>query len=309
LRGNRQTNRQQNEERRSSPAPSAASSQAAASLQAAANSRIEEQSSSPAAADSSPPRQIAALTPPRIVAAPSKLFNNETLADLVISPHIRKWEPIANGKLEKPPVDNVDYTHMIPGGLKGLLKRQGEQNERAMHNILGHAGRKVKQEAKERILARQEEQRNRQAFHMLQDPGNKQKLRCPHILTPVPMGLPSTSAEWNKKDSDEWCRKHVPNWHSGRKIIDVVSDDDKMDSYYEEVKKLYKVPRPTTGRTSTLQPASAATQRHQQRPHAHQMTAGNNKACSLSRQFTNNFLHFLTNWRMHVYTFAYNPPL
>jgi hypothetical protein len=36
-----------------------------------------------------------------------------------------------------------------------------------MQNILGHAGRKVKQEAKEWILAQQEEQRNRQAFYML----------------------------------------------------------------------------------------------------------------------------------------------
>jgi hypothetical protein len=78
---------------------------------------------------------------------------------------------------------------------------------------------------------------------MLQDPGNKQKLCCPNVLAPVPMGLSSTSAEWKKKDSDEWCRKHVPNWHSGRKIINVVNDDDKMDSYYEEGKKLYSVPQ------------------------------------------------------------------
>jgi hypothetical protein len=116
----------------------------------------------PVSADSSPPRKIAALTPPRIVAAPSQFFNNDTPANLFISPHIRKWDRIANSRLEKTPVDNVDYTHMIPGGLNGLLKRQGKQNERAMHNILGHVGRKVKQEAKERILARQEEQRNRQ---------------------------------------------------------------------------------------------------------------------------------------------------
>jgi hypothetical protein len=55
------------------------------------------------------------------------------------------------------------------------------------------------------------------------------------------MGLPSTLAEWNEKDSEEWCRKHVLNWHLGRRIIDVVSNDDKMDSYYEEGKKMYKV--------------------------------------------------------------------
>jgi hypothetical protein len=145
LRGSRQTDKQQNEERSSSPAPSAANSGIEEqSSPSAANSGIEERSSSPAAADSSPPRQITALTPPRIVAAPSKLFNNNTPADLFISPHIRKWDPIANGRLENPPVDNVDYTHMIPGGLNGLLKRPGEQNDRAMQNILGHAGRKVR---------------------------------------------------------------------------------------------------------------------------------------------------------------------
>jgi hypothetical protein len=244
LRGGKQTDEQQQEERSSSPAWSAA------------NSGIEEQSSSPTATDSSPPRQIEALPPPRVIAAPSKLFDNNKPADIFISPHIlriQKWDPIANGMLEKPPVDNVDYTHMIPGGLDRLLKRQGEQNERAMQNILGQAGRKVWQEAKEKLLAQQEEQRNRQAFHLLQDQGSKQKLRRPNVHVPVLMGLPSTSAEWNKKDSDEWCRKHVPNWHSGRKIIDAngqhlvtkaSNDDDKMVSYSnKEGKQLYRVPQ------------------------------------------------------------------
>jgi hypothetical protein len=123
-------------------------------------------------------------------------------------------------------VDNVDYTHMISGGLNGLLKRQGEQNERAMHNILGHAGRKVSKKQRRGYLQ-----------GMLQDPGNKQKLRRPHVLTPVPMGLPLTSADWNKKDLDKWSRKHVPNWHLGRRIIDVVSNNSKMDSYYCRIKR------------------------------------------------------------------------
>jgi hypothetical protein len=95
-------------------------------------------------ADSSPPRRIAAMTPPRIVTAPSDLFNNGTPADLFISPHIKKWDPIADDRREKTLVDKVDYTHMIPGGLNGLLKRQGEQNERDMHDILGHTERKAK---------------------------------------------------------------------------------------------------------------------------------------------------------------------
>jgi hypothetical protein len=137
LGGSRQTNEQQLEERSSSPTPSAA------------NSGIEEQSSLPPAADSSQPRQIAALTPPRVVTAPSKLFDNNKPANIFISPHIsriQKWDPIVNGMLKKPPVDNVDYTHMIPGGLNRLIKRQGEQNKRAMQNILGQAGRKVRRE-------------------------------------------------------------------------------------------------------------------------------------------------------------------
>jgi hypothetical protein len=29
----------------------------------------------------------------------------------------------------------------------------------------------------------------------------------------------------------------------GRRIINIVSDDDKMDSYHEEGKKMYKVPQ------------------------------------------------------------------
>jgi hypothetical protein len=67
----------------------------------------------------------------------------------------------------------------------------------------------------------------------------------------VPNGLPSTSADWNEKDSDEWCRTHVPDWHSGRKIIvdngqhlvtTATNDDDKMTSYAnEEGKQLYRV--------------------------------------------------------------------
>jgi hypothetical protein len=60
------------------------------------------------------------------------------------------------------------------------------------------------------------------------------------------MGLPFTSEDWNERDSDTWCRdtwcrENVPNWKEERRIIDVVSDDDKMESYYHEGKKLYKV--------------------------------------------------------------------
>jgi hypothetical protein len=135
------------------------------------------------------------MTPPRIVETPNHPFDNSTPDDLFISPHFKKWDPIGDGRREETPVDKEDFTHMIPGGLNRLLKRQGEQNERDMQDILGHTERKAKKEAKERLLSRQSEQRSRQAFKMLQDPGNKQKLRCPHVLTPVPMGLPLTLAE------------------------------------------------------------------------------------------------------------------
>jgi hypothetical protein len=110
-------------------------------------------------------------------------------AEIFISPHIpkiRKWDPIVNGMQDKPPVDNVDFRHMIPGGLTRLLKRQGEPNVRAMYNLLGQAGRKVRQEEKEKLLARQEEQRNRQAFRLLPGQENKQKLRRPHVHIAVP---------------------------------------------------------------------------------------------------------------------------
>jgi hypothetical protein len=141
-------------------------------------------------------------------------------------------------------VDNVDYTHMIPGSLTRLLKRQGEQNDRAMQNILDQAGRKVRREEKERLLARQEEQKNRQAFRLVPGQENKQKLHCPHVLVLVPMRLPSTSAEWNEKDSDEWCRKgrKIINTNGQHLVTKASNNDDKMTSYAdEEGKQLYRV--------------------------------------------------------------------
>jgi hypothetical protein len=103
---------------------------------------------------------------------------------------------------------------------------------------------------------------------MLQDPGNKQKLwrpLDPRSLTPVPMELPFTSEDW-MRDSDTWNREHIPNWKEERRIIDVVSDDDKMQSYYYKGKKLYKVP-----------------QRHPKRTDATHEREDRNIAASLSR--------------------------
>jgi hypothetical protein len=152
---------------------------------------------------------------------------------------LRKWDPIREGRREETPEDEEDINR--------LLKKQCEQNERDMQDIPGHveinAVNYAKLYAKERLLARQSEQRHSQPFKTLQNPANKQKLRRPHVLTPVPMGLPFTSENWNEEDSDKWCRKNVPNWKEDRRIIEVVSDDDKMESYYHEGKKLYKVPQ------------------------------------------------------------------
>jgi hypothetical protein len=122
LRGSRQTD-EQTEERSSSPPPSASNSGSRQTDQ-----QNEEPSLLPPAADSSPPRQIAAVTPPIVVTAPSNLFDSNKPANIFISPHIpkpKKWDPIANGMLDTPtPVDNVNFIHPIPGGLTKQLKRQ-----------------------------------------------------------------------------------------------------------------------------------------------------------------------------------------
>jgi hypothetical protein len=227
----------ENEARGPSPDPSAASLPTAG---------VDEE------ADSSPPRSIAPRTPspPRIVKTPNDPFDNATPDDLFISPHLGKWDPIKDGRREKTPEDKEDINRLLK-----KQREQNEQNERDMQDIPSHVKRKAvnyaKIYAKERLLTRQLEQRQRQAFKMLQDPGNKQKLRRPHVHTPVPMGLPFTSENWNERDSDTWCRENVPNWKEDRRIIDVVSDDNKMESYYHEGEKLYKVPQRRLKRTDT----------------------------------------------------------
>jgi hypothetical protein len=172
--------------------------------------------------DSSPQRQIAAATPslPKIVTIPRDLFDNNKPGDSIfISPPFtyEKWDPIKNGKLPTMPQDK-DCNNMIPDGLTNLLKRQKKQNERAMENITP-----------------------------------RQKLRQPYIA--VPMGLLfMTSAQRSKKEEEDWCRKHIPNWCKGRQIIDTSGHiiknanddvDDNMIPYINEDdgKQLYKVPQ------------------------------------------------------------------
>jgi hypothetical protein len=62
------------------------------------------------------------------------------------------------------------------------------------------------------------------------------------------MGLSLTSEDW-MRDSDTWNKEHIPNLNKEKRIIDVVSDDDKMESYYFEGKKLYRIPQRRPRRT------------------------------------------------------------
>jgi hypothetical protein len=178
---------------------------------------------------------------------PDNPFDNTSPDNLFISPHLEKWDPIANGNHSA-----VDYRQQ---DINRLLKRQGEQNERDMQDIPGYVARKEKNYAKlyakERLLQTQAEQRQGKTFKDLQDPGNKQKLRRPfdpRSLTPLPMGLSFTSEDW-MRESDTWNKEHVPDWNKEKRIIDVVSDDVKMESYYFEGKKLYRVPQRRPKRT------------------------------------------------------------
>jgi hypothetical protein len=129
--------------------------------------------------------------PPKIVTAPSDLFDNNKPGNSISGNNIfispSKWDPIKNGKLPVVPQDE-DCNDMIPGKITNRLKRQKEQNERAMHNLLSKSTRP------------------------------RQKLCQPYVS--VPMGLSSKSADWNKKESDKWCRKNNPDWCRGRQIID-----------------------------------------------------------------------------------------
>jgi hypothetical protein len=200
-------------------------------------------------ADNSPPRSIAArtLSPTRIVETPNNPFDNTSPDNLFISPRLGKWDLIVNG------------SHSTSGDgqedINRLFKKLHGQNERDMQDIPGYVERKyvihANLYAKERLLERQAEQRQQKAFKMLQDPGNKQKLPRPldpRSLTSVPIGLSFTSEDW-MRDSHTWNREHIPDWSKERRIVDVVSDDDKMHAYYYKDKKLYKVPQRHPKRT------------------------------------------------------------
>jgi hypothetical protein len=215
-------------------------------------------------ADSSPPRSIAARTPspprsitartpwpPTIVETPNDPFANNATNALFISPHLGKWDPIAKGSK----ITQEDTDRRRQEDIDCMLKRQREQNERDMQDIPGYVARKERSYAKlyamERILERQAEQRQQKVFKDLQEQENKQKLRRPFdplSFKPFPMGISFMLVDW-MRDSDTWNKEHIPNWNKEKRIIDVVSDDDKMESYYFEGKKLYRIPQRRPRRT------------------------------------------------------------
>jgi hypothetical protein len=186
----------------------------------------------------SPPRSIATRTPlpPTVVDTPNNPFADEATNALFISPHLGNWDPIRDGNQ----VTQEDYNRHAERSIECMLEKQRRQNNRDMQNIPRDVARKnsAKQYARERFLARQEEQKQRRIFSDLQEQENKKKLRRPfdrRNYTSVPMGLPLTSEEW-MRDSATW---HEEN--EEKRIIDVVSDDDMMEAYYFEGKKLCRI--------------------------------------------------------------------
>jgi hypothetical protein len=96
------------------------------------------------ASTSSVKRQIAATTPspPRIVTAPSNLFDNapkQNADSIFLTPPVAaaKWDPIINLTLltVKQPGGDDNCRDMIPGGLTNLLAQQQKKIERAEQSI------------------------------------------------------------------------------------------------------------------------------------------------------------------------------
>jgi hypothetical protein len=125
-----------------------------------------------------PPRSIATSTPspPTIVETPNDPFaDNDTNANaLFSSPHLGNWDPIRDGSQ----VTQEDYDRHAERSIECMLEKQRRQNDRDMQNIPRDVDRRsyAKQYAKERLLARQEEQKQRRIFSDLQKQENKQKL-------------------------------------------------------------------------------------------------------------------------------------
>jgi hypothetical protein len=89
-------------------------------------------------ADSNPPRSIAARTPspprsitarrpspPTIVETPNDPFANNATNALFISPHLGKWDPIANGSK----ITQEDTDRGWQEDIDCMLKRHRKQNK------------------------------------------------------------------------------------------------------------------------------------------------------------------------------------
>jgi hypothetical protein len=94
----------------------------------------------------SPPRSIAARTPspPKIVETPKDPFDNNATNALFISPHLGKWDPIANGSQ----ITQEDTDRRRQENIDCMLKKQRKQNERDMQDIPGYVARKERNYAK-----------------------------------------------------------------------------------------------------------------------------------------------------------------
>jgi hypothetical protein len=75
-------------------------------------------------ADGSPPRSIAArtLSPPTIAETPNNPFHNTAPNNLFISPHLGKWDPIADGSHSSSRQEDID--RLRQEDIHRLLKKQ-----------------------------------------------------------------------------------------------------------------------------------------------------------------------------------------
>jgi hypothetical protein len=93
-------------------------------------------------------------------------FDNTAPNNLFISPHLGKWDPIADDSHSTSRQEDID--RLRQEDMDRLLKRQRRQNERDMQDIPGHVERKernyAKLYAKERILERLAEPRQQRPY-------------------------------------------------------------------------------------------------------------------------------------------------
>jgi hypothetical protein len=94
-----------------------------------------------------------------------------------------------------------------------------------------------RQETEGRILAADEDEEEKELAPLTLRRSARVQERKERESATVNAILSFTSEDW-MRDSD--------TWNEEKRIIDVVSDDDKMESYYFEGKKLYMDPTKTS---------------------------------------------------------------